>query len=157
MANLVFNRCLGRVTELAERVNANDPTNAVFSIMVLATSGIEADATLKDKDDFAAVVAGTTNEVTNSGYARKVLDQTGGITVTYDDTNDRVDVDFPDQTWTAVAAGDGWNDVVVGYDSDSTTGTDANILPMTLHDFVVTPDGSDITLQVATAGFYRAS
>lgn len=157
MANLVFNRGLGRGTEWAERVNANDPTNSVLVLMVLATAGIETDAVLKDKDDFAAVVAGTTNEVTNTGYARKVLDQAAGITVTYDDTNDRVDVDFPDQTWTAVAAGDGWNDIVVGYDSDSTAGTDAAILPHTLHDFVVTPDGSDITAQVATAGYFRAS
>ena len=157
MANIVFNRGKGRGVEWAERVNANDPTNAVLVVAVLATSGIEADATLIDVDTFAAVVAGTTNEVTNSGYARKVLDQAGGITVTYDDTNDRVDVFFPDQTWTAVAAGDGWNDVVVGYDSDSTGGTDANILPHTLHDFVVTPDGSDITLDVPTAGYFRAS
>jgi hypothetical protein len=157
MANFVFNRSKGRVTEFAERVNANDPTNSIFSILVLATAGIESDATLIDKDDIAAVVAGTTNEVTNSGYARKTLDQTGGITITYDDTNDRVDVDVPDQTWTAVAAGDGWNDIVFAYDSDSTSGTDANVLPMTQHDFVVTPDGSDITAQIAAAGFYRAS
>ena len=157
MANIVFNRGKGRGVEWAERVNANDPTNAVLVVAVLATSGIEADATLIDLDSFSALVAGTTNEVTNSGYARKVLDQAGGITVTYDDTNDRVDVFFPDQTWTAVAAGDGWNDVVVGYDSDSTGGTDANILPHTQHDFVVTPDGSDITLDVPTAGYFRAS
>ncbi len=157
MANLVFNRGKGRGTEWAERVNANDPTNAVLVVMVLATSGIESDAVLVDKDSFADVVSGTTNEVTNSGYARKVLDQAAGITVTYDDTNDRVDVFFPDQTFTAVAAGDGWNDVVVGYDSDSTAGTDTNILPHTLHDFVVTPDGSDITIDVPTAGYFRAS
>lgn len=157
MANFVFNRGKGRGVEWAERVNANDPTNAVLVVMVLATAGIEADATLIDVDTFTAVVAGTTNEVTNSGYARKVLDQAAGITITYDDTNDRVDVFFPDQTWTAVAAGDGWNDVVVGYDSDSTGGTDANILPHTQHDFVVTPDGSDITLDVPTAGYFRAS
>jgi hypothetical protein len=138
-------------------VNANDPTNSVFIIMVLATAGIETDAVLLDVDTITAVVAGTTNEVTNAGYARKVLDQSGGITVTYDDTNDRVDTDVPDQTWTAVAAGDGWNDIVFGYDSDSTTGTDANILPMTQHDFVLTPDGSDITAQVAVGGFFRAS
>lgn len=156
MANQMINRGLGRGTEWAERVNGNDPTNAVISIMVLATSGIESDAVLKDKDTFADVVSGTTNEVTNAGYARKVLDQAGGITITYDDTNDRVDVDCPDQTWTGVAAGDGWNDIITGYDSDSTAGTDANILPWTMHDFVVTPDGSDITAQIAATGFFRA-
>lgn len=157
MANLIFNRGLGRGTEWAERVNGNDPTNAAIIIMVLATSGIESDATLRDKDTFADVVSGATNEVTNSGYARKTIDQAGGMTITYDDTNDRVDVDIPDQTWTGVAAGDGWNDIVFGYDSDTTGGTDANILPWSLHDFPVTPDGSDITAQIATAGFFRAS
>lgn len=158
MANFVFNRSKGRVTEFAERVNANDPTNAIFTIRVLATSGVESDATLIDKDTFADVVSGATNEVTNSGYAAKTLDNaTGGITVTYDDTNDRVDVDIPDQTWVGVAAGDGWNDFVTNYDSDSTSGTTANEVPMTLHDFVVTPDGSDITAQIAASGFYRAA
>ena len=157
MADFAYNRSKGRVTEFAERVNANDPTNSIFTIRVLATSGIESDATLIDKDDFAAIVSGTTDEVTNSGYAAKTLDQTAGITITYDDTNDRVDIDIPDQTWTAVAAGSGWNDIVILYDSDSTSGTTANELPMSQHDFVVTPDGSDITAQIATAGFYRSA
>lgn len=157
MANFVFNIAKGRVVEYASRVNADDPANSIFTILILATSGIEADATLIDVDTVTALVAGATNEVTNSGYARKTLNQAGGITITVDDTNDRTDVDIPDQTWTAVAAGDGWNDFVTGYDSDSTGGTDANVVPMTQHDFVVTPDGSDITAQIAAAGFFRAS
>src|SRR3990167_6274025 len=156
MANFLYNRGLGRTTDFAERVNANDPTNSALILDVLATSGIEADAVLRDKDDFSGLVSGTTNFVTQPSI-RKTLDNTSSITVTYDDTNDWVDVDFPDQTWTAVGAGDGWNDIVIGYDSDTTTGTDANILPHTQHDFVVTPDGSDITAQVATAGYFSAS
>ncbi len=157
MADFVLNRSKGRVVEMAERVNANDPANSIFVLLVLATSGIESDATLRDKDTVSDLVSGTTNEVTNTNYARKTIDNTGSITITYDDTNDRVDVDLPDQTWTAVAAGDGFNDAVFCYDSDSTGGTDANIVPMTLHDFVVTPDGSDITVQLNAAGFFRAA
>lgn len=157
MANIVLNRAKGRTTEWAERVNANDPTNSVLVVGVLATSGIESDATLTDKDSLADLVSGTTNEVTNSGYARKTLDQAAGITITYDDTNDRVDVDIADQTWTGVAAGDGWNDVFIGYDSDSTGGTDSNILVASVHDLVLTPDGSDITAQINAAGIWRTS
>lgn len=154
MGNFVFNRAKGRFVEWAERVNSNDPTNSVLVIDVLATSGVESDATLLDKDSFSDLVSGTTNFVTQSSI-RKTIDQAGGITVTYDDTNDRVDVDVPDQTWTAVPSGDGWNDVVFGYDSDSTAGTDANILPLSQHDFVVTPDSSDITATIAV--FARSS
>ena len=158
MADQVVNRAKGRVAEWAERVNANDPTNAVFLIDLLATSGLESDATLKDKDSFSDLVSGTTNFATGTGWSRKTLDQTGGLTITYDDTNDRVDVDMPDQTWTAVAdAADDVSRFVTGYDSDSTAGTDANVLPATIHDFVIQPDGSDVTAQVATSGFYRAS
>lgn len=156
-ADFVFNIAKGRVAELYNRVDLSDPTNAVLVILVLATSGIESDAVLKDVDTVTALVAGTTNEVTNSGYARKVLSDSDVVAFAPDDTNDRVDIDIPDQTWTAVAAGDGWNDLVVSYDSDSTGGADTAIVPLTLHDFVVTPDGSDITAQIATAGFFRAS
>lgn len=157
MADQVFNIALGRVAELYNRVDLNDPTASALTIVVLATAGIETDAVLKDKDDLAAVVAGTTNEVTNTGYARKELTDTDIVAFSADDTNDRVDLDIPDQTWTGVASGDGFNDLLVCYDNDTAAGTDANIVPLTMHDFVVTPDGSDITAQIATAGFYRAS
>lgn len=156
MGDFVYNRSKGRIVEFAERVNANDPANAVFRLLVLAVSGIETDAVLIDKDDWAAVLSGTTNEVTNTNYARKQLDQTGGITITYDDTNDRVDVDAPDQSWTAVATGDNWSDAVWGLDKDSAAGTDADVIPMLQHDFAPVPNGSDITLQIPVGGFFRA-
>ncbi len=157
MANQVFNIALGRVAELYNRVDTNDPANSALIILILATAGIESDATLKDVDTVTALVAGTTNEVTNSGYGRKTLTDADIVAFAPDDTNDRVDLDIPDQTWTGVAAGDGWNDFVVAYDNDTTGGTDANLVPQTMHDFVLVPDGSDITAQIATAGFYRAS
>lgn len=157
MTDFVFNIAKGRVAEFYNRVDTNDPANSALIILVLATSGLESDATLKDLDTVTALVAGTTNEVTNSGYARKTLTDADLAAFAADDTNDRVDLDFADQTWTAVAAGDGWSRLIVAYDGDTTSGTDANIIPLTSHDFVVTPDGSDITAVVATAGFFRAA
>jgi len=154
----VFNIAKGRVVEFYNRVESSDPTNAALVVMVLATSGLESDATLLDADTFSAVVAGTTNEVTNTGYARKVLtDADLAALPAPDDTNNRYDIDIPDQTWTTVGAGDGWSKLVIGYDNDSTGGTDANIIPVTLHDFVVTPNGGNITAQINAAGFFRAS
>ena len=157
MADFVFNIAKGRAAELYNRVDLSDPTNAVLTIIVLATTGIETDGVLQDTDTVTALVAGTTNEVTNTGYARKELSDADIVAFAPDDTNDRVDLDIPDQTWTGVLAGDGWNDFDVCYDSDSLAGTDANIVPLTQHDFVATPDGSDITAQINVAGFYRAS
>jgi len=157
MANFVFNIAKGRVAEYVNRVKSNDPANSALIMLVLATSGLESDATLLDKDDVAALVSGTTNEVTNSGYARKTLTDADIAAIAPDDTNDRMDVDIPDQTWSAVAAGDGWSKIVIAYDPDTTGGTDSAIIPLTAHDFVVTPDGSDITAQIAAAGFFRAA
>lgn len=157
MADFVFNIAKGRVTEFYFRIDNNDPANSAFIILILATAGIETDAVLKDVDTVTALVAGTTNEVTNGGYARKTLTDADLSAFAPDDVNDRVDLDIPDQTFTAIAAGDGWNDFVVAYDSDTTGGTDANLVPCTQHDFVVVPDGSDITAQIAAAGFFRAS
>lgn len=157
MADFIFNIAKGRIAEFYFRIDNNDPANSAFIILVLATAGIETDAVLKDVDTVTALVAGTTNEVTNSGYARKTLTDADLVAFSPDDVNDRVDLDIPDQTWTAVGAGDGFNDFVVAYDSDTTAGTDANVVPCTQHDFVVTPDGSDITAQIAAAGFFRAA
>lgn len=157
MADFVFNISKGRVAELYNRVDGNDPANSALIVVVLATSGLESDATLIDLDTLTAVVAGTTNEVTNTNYARKTLTDSDLSAMTPDDTNNRMDLDIPDQTWTAVASGDGWSKLLVCYDNDTTGGTDANIIPLTAHDFVVTPDGSDITAQINASGFYRAS
>ena len=157
MADFVYNQGAGKVAGWADQVNNNEPTNCAFVIMAINTA--TADSTLRDLDSFAAIESdGGTAEVTNSGYARKVLDQAGGIVVTVDDTNNRTDVDIPDQTWTAVAASPGaWTDLVVGFDRDTTGGADSAIQPGTQHDFAVTPDGSDITAQIGSAGFYRAT
>ena len=156
MGNFVYNIAKGRVAELYNRVDSNDPANSVLVVVVIDSSAT--DAVLEDLDDLGAVLANaSTAEVTNTNYARKTLSDSDLSAFAPDDTNNRVDLDFADQTWTAVAAGDGWTDVVVCYDSDSTGGTDANILPLTQHDFAITPDGSDITAQLAADGFYRAA
>lgn len=152
MADFVFNIAKGRFVELANRVNLNDPTNSAFIIELINTTAT--DATLRDLTTFAAVEAdANTAELTsgsNANYVRKTLTDSGSpITVTVDNTNDRTDVDIPDQTWTALGAGTAVTDGVVGYDNDTTAGTDANIVPISQHDFAITPDGSDVTATIA--------
>ena len=154
MGNIVYNQALGRAVQFAENINGNSPANSAFILEVINSSAT--DATLKDLDTFAAIESdANTAEVGNTNYARKTITDASSLTITYDDTNDRVDLDIPDQSWTAVAAGTAWTDIVIGYDADTTGGTDANVIPCTQHDFAVTPDGSDITAQIAV--FFRAS
>lgn len=155
MADFVFNIAKGRVAQLAKNVDDGSPANSRLVVLVYNTSAT--DATLKDLTTIAAVEAdANTAEVANSGYARKVL--TGAnVTVTFDNATDTAKVDIDDQTWTAVAAGTAWTDLCIAYDDDSTTGTDSNLIPLTWHDFAVTPDGSDITAQIAAGGFFTAA
>lgn len=156
MTDFTFNRSKGRGVECAERVNGNDPATAVFFCELLATSGIESDATLVDKDDFAALVSGATNFATGTGWGRYTIADGAGITITYDDTNDRVDLAIPDKTYTAVAnAADDVSKFVTGY--GIAAAADAAILPITAHDWVIQPDGSDVTLDVPTAGILRVT
>ncbi len=147
MADFAFNISKGRAVYYATLPATND----ALIVIPIEASGLEADATLKDYDDVAAALAGTSNEQTSLG--RKTITS---VTVTVDDTNDRVDVDFADPVWTA-SAGNAVGALWVAYDGDTMAGTDANLTPISNHAFSVTPDGSDITAQLAAAGFYRAS
>lgn len=154
MADFVFNIAKGKVHQYCENVDTGSPANARLKLIPIETTGIEADATLKDHNDLAALLAGTSNEQTTMG--RKTL-AAADVTITVDDTNDRVDIDLTDQTWTG-ATGNAISALVVVYCPDGVTpGADSTFIPLTKHDFVVTPDGSDIVAQIAAAGFFRAS
>lgn len=153
MPNIVFNIAKGRVVEYYNRVENNDPTNSALILVPIETAGLESDATLIDADTLAAVLAGTTNEQTTMG--RKTLtDADLAALPAPDDTNDRYEVSLPNVTWTA-ASGNAISKILVCYDSDTTGGTDSNIIPLTMFDFVVTPAGSDITMN--TGVFFRAA
>jgi hypothetical protein len=153
MANIVFNIAKGRVAELYNRVKSNDPANSAIILVPLETSGLEADATLIDVDTLTALIAGTTNEQTTMG--RKTLtDAELAAFPAPDDTNDRMDLSLPTTTWSG-ATGNAISKIAVCYDGDTTSGTDANIIPLTMFDFVQTPSGADI--QMTTGVFYRAS
>ena len=145
MADFVFNIAKGRFAYYATLPAATDG----LVVVVLEATGLEADATLKDHDTLAAVLAGTSNEQTVMGRKAST-----GVTVTVDDTLNQVDVDQSDVTWTA-ATGNATGALVVCYDPDTTGGTDADLIPLTKHDFTVTPDGTDVTAAFG-ASFARA-
>jgi len=145
MANIVPNIALGKVKYYAELPAANDG----LVLIALESSGLETDAVLRDKTDFASLVAGTTNEQTSVG--RKTLT---GITVTVNDTLDRVEIDAADVTWTS-PTGNPVGALVICYDPDNTTGTDADLIPVTKADATWSPDGTTFTLNIAD--FFRAS
>ena len=153
MADICFNIAKGRVAELYNRVDTNDPSNSAL-IIVPVDVGATTDATIRDFDTLAAVLAGGVTERTTGGWNRKTLTDADIAAMTVDDGNDRMPLDLADQTWTSVTSG-AVTDLIICYDSDTTGGTDSNIIPLTMHDFAITPDGSDVIATIAD--FFRAS
>lgn len=159
MSDLPYNISKGRVGEFVVRINANDPANSVLQWSLWNLT--QTDAINRDLDDVAALEASGSNAEltsgTNANYVRKTLTDASGITRTVDDTNDWVDISCPAQTWTALGAGTAVNHAVCAYDSDSTGGTDANQILVSQHAFTITPDGSDVTMNITAPGFYRST
>lgn len=149
MADFVFNIALGRIRTYAE---LSGGANDALLVVPIEATGIEADETLRDHDDLEALLAGTSNEQTTAG--RKTI--SASITVTVDDANNRLDIDVPDQVWAGLT-GNGIGALVFAYDGDTTAGDDGDVVPMSKHDFAITPDGSDVTAVIAAAGLLRAA
>jgi hypothetical protein len=152
MADLVFNIAKGRVAELYNRVDLGDPSAARLYVIPI-DAGAATDATLRDADDFAAIITAGATERSTGGWNRKTLAAADLAALAVDDTNDRMPLDLGDQTWTAVTAG-AVTDLVICYAAVASP-TNAQLVPLTLHDFAITPDGSDVVAQIND--FFRAS
>lgn len=153
MANFIPNISLGQGVAYYRRVDENDPSTA--ELYVTLWNAGDTDATIRDADTVAAIEAlSSTAEITLSGYSRKVLTDSDISTFSVDDTNDRIDLVISDQTWTSVATGT-ITDACVAYGLNG--GADSAKVPISWHDFSVTTNGGDVTMDVPAAGFYRAA
>jgi hypothetical protein len=156
MGNITFNRSLGKIHQYAENVDSNTPAASVLRMFALVST--DTDNTTRDLATMTItglLALSLTAEATNSGYANQVLTD-ANVTVDIDDTNDRVDIQFGDVTFSSVVGGDNWTHIVIGYD-DTGADNDGLTIPLTRHDFVVTPNGGDITANDAADGFWSSS
>jgi hypothetical protein len=159
MANQVMNIARGRIGYYMADALGLAGANSRHTIAVLEAA--EADDTLNNYDALDTLIAAAGNtEAGSTNYAR-IETAAAGITVNIDDTaNDAEAVVDADKTWTSVsqAAAESWVKLLCCYDSDNTGGGDASIVPMTHHDFSVTPNGGDITADFdQTNGFWRST
>lgn len=149
MADVAFNIAKGKAAYYGDLPNATFP-NAALIVVPLQTAGLAADSVLVDQVNLTGVLANATEQTT---MGRKTA---ANVAATVDHANDRVDIDFNDVVWTA-ATGAAVSALVVCYVPDNTAQSNATTIPISKHDFVVTPNGGDITAQIATGGFFRAS
>ena len=144
MGDIAFNISKHQAGYYATLPAAND----ALILTPLQASGLGTDATLKDDDTLAQVLTHATEQTT---IGRKTL---ASITVVVNDTTDECYLDCADVTWTA-ATGNALGAVVICYDDDTTSGTDANQVPHVKLDFAVTPNGGDITCQINASGYKK--
>jgi hypothetical protein len=141
-----------------DNVKNNSPANSAFVYVLLQDTGLDADDTLRDFDTLATLIAANT-EATFTSYARKIVtDSDLAALPSPDDTNNRFDLDMPD--WVFATAGGASNNtiqkLVVGYDADTTSGTDANIVPCLLLNVNIVTDGNQLTIAVNASGIWRS-
>ena len=148
MAAITFNVSLGKVAYYASLPGASDSLIAVL----LQSANLVSDGTLRDYDDLAAVLAGTSDEADFAGYSRQNL---ANVNVTIDDTNNRVDITCDDPSWSPTAS-QALGKIIFCY-KPSSTAVDADIIPLFADDFAVTVSTGTVTYQVAADGFYRCS
>jgi hypothetical protein len=152
MANFVFNIAKGRVVEFYNRVENNDPAASRLLVIPLAVGDTEANR--QDDDNISVFLAAAPNEAAAS-WGRKVLtDVELAALPAPDDTNNRYAVAVPLVTWTTPTVGQDTVAVVVAYDSTA-GGADTALIPLTYHDFVITANGADVSINAGD--FFRAS
>lgn len=148
----VFNIAKGRVAEFYNRVESNDPANS--AIILIPCSAGDTEANAQDADTVTAALATAINEQTTGSWVRKTLTNTElAAFPAPNDTDNRYDVPLPAVVWTAPSAAT--THLLVAYDADTTGGTDADLVPLTFHEFVNAGTGSvDVTLNAGN--FFQA-
>lgn len=146
MANFVFNIAKGSVNE-----KIADGANLICVLLKTA----EADATLKDHDTLAALLAGSSTEADFTNYSRKTV-LNANTSVTVNDSGDTrsaditVDLDYD-------PAGGASNNSLVKLIVCEDGASDAARIPLTAHDLSVTTDGSRLVISFDASGFFTAS
>lgn len=154
--NIVCSGGLGQARYYSTLPGTSDALILIF----LRPTSQQDDDVLRDYTSVASLLSGGNLECTAANYVRKSI--TSGATITPDNTNNRVDVDLPDTTWTALGSMTGTNAkqdqsaLLIAYQANTSTGTDATLVPLTKHNYPFVADGSDRQVPFPN-GFYRAA
>lgn len=158
MTAVTFDYAFGREQEFYRAVENNSPAGSALVIVLLAAAGLEADNVLTTKPTLAALLAGTNQEATNTGYSRKILTAADLPPIPAPDTvNHWWQAGLSaDPSWPAFA-NDGTGPLgklVICY-RPSAAAPDTDLIPYTLHDFAVTPTGVTLRAEIDANGYIR--
>lgn len=157
MANRVFNVAKGMVNAYHDRVVRSDPATSALLLIILQSC--EDDDALDDYATISALLASAGNvEADFTNYERKVIAGSQISLSSVDNTSNQRSADFSDQIY-SLAGGvldNALLKLIVCYEPNTSSGTDADLVPLTHHDFVATTDGQNLKATVNAAGYFRA-
>lgn len=120
-------------------------------VVLLQSSGLQADATLKNYQTLGTLLASNT-EATFTNYTRQVL-SAASITVAFNTGTSVASLDTSDQVWNA--AGGATNNTLGKFllcYRPTSSSLDSAVLPLTGHDFSATTTGGLLTAAVPSIG-----
>jgi len=148
MANFQFNVAKGQIKTLFNNVATSTPSSSAIIVVPLAADS-EDDETLKDHDTLAALLAEDNTEQTDLG--RKEL-QGADVTVTVNDSTNKLILDMADSITWAAATGDPIDKLIFCYAADKDNDSDTAIVPLLAYDFEANPSGIDIIVSAHANG-----
>lgn len=119
--------------------------------VVLVAVGLPSDDVLQDYGSLSALLAGAATE--HPGMGRRPLT---GVTTAVDDTANEARMACDDLSWEGVSGAPAGK-LVICYVPDVEASTDAELVPLVLLDFAVTPTGGDVMARVHADGLAVAS
>lgn len=144
MTNFTFTIAAGRGVRYCDLALGTDR----LAIVLLQSSGYQGDATVRNYNTLANILATANLEATFTNYARIFV--TSGITITPDTTNHKNTVSIANLTWSA--AGGVTNNtlakLLICYQPTSGA-TDAQTVPLFSCDVSATTSGSDYKATIA--------
>jgi len=151
VTQFIFDNVLGQEMAYVNNVKNNNPSTSVIGVLALAFAGYEGDDVIRTKTTVADLLSGATNEVTNTGYARINIGDSGLSALAVDNTAHAVTADAADEQFGGgadIQSGDRFWKSVFYYDANPATTTDADRIPLSCNDCDITPNGAPITLNI---------
>jgi hypothetical protein len=124
-------------------------------MVIVLLQASQADDALRDYTTLSTLLADAGNtEADFTNYARKVITDTDGLTLSIDNVANTVTPDLVDQIWTAAGGttDNSLTKLLLCYDSDTTGGTDADLVPVYAYDFAATTNGENLEARPNASG-----
>ncbi len=147
--DFIFTVAAGKLRYYSELPAADDS----LIYVLLKSTGLEADNTLRDYDTLAAILAASNDEADFSGYSRQTLT---APTHTEDETNNWWNLDTADVSFPTAAAGNTCGKALVCYKPASGS-ADSAISPLAAYNSTLITDGNPVTGQFNASGYARTA